>query len=267
MQNNAIDIRYTHFSSKLSDRHWVDCLYRLPEAIQQKITRYTRWQDRQAALFGKLLLLECLKEYDYLSDCLDDILFGRYGRPYLNRNVDFNIAHSGEYAICAITNAGRVGVDIEKIKTIDLSDFEQSMTAEQWKNIQAAANRHKTFYQYWTIKESALKADGRGLSFPLSEISTNGGKAKLNGSFWYLREINIAPDYSCHLATNIEHPEISVKEISFIGKGVGAFGPFGVRGKRHRAGSIELAAYGARHKAKGRRPVGGSRSVPKAFET
>jgi 4'-phosphopantetheinyl transferase len=187
----------------------------LPEAIQEKINRYKRWQDRQAALFGKLLLLECLKKYDYPSDCLNNILFDRNGRLYLDHNIDFNISHSGEYVICSIIDKGRVGVDIERIKPIELSGFEQHMTSEQWNNIKKDANGYNKFYEYWTIKESVLKADGRGLSFPLLEIDIDGKRAKLFGNTWFLREINIDSGYSCHLATNIENFEVCVKKINY----------------------------------------------------
>lgn len=210
-----IDIRYTHFSTRLSNKSWSDYFHRLPEAIQGKINRYKRWQGRQAALFGKLLLLECLKKYGYPSDCLNSILCEQHGRPYLDHKIDFNISHSSEYVVCSITDAGRIGIDIERIKTVDLADFEQCMTIEEWKKIKQAANRCRVFYNYWTIKESVLKADGRGLSFPLSQISIEGRTAKLYENIWFLREINISSDYSCHLATNVEAPELYMKEISF----------------------------------------------------
>ena len=42
-----------------------------------------------------------------------------YGRPYfLNReDISFSLSHSGEYAVCAVSTEGNVGVDIEKIPT------------------------------------------------------------------------------------------------------------------------------------------------------
>lgn len=215
MSNKAIETLYTNFGTRLSNKTWNSYSHILPEAIQEKMSRYKRWQDRQAGLFGKLLLLECLNKHGYPSNCLNNILFDQYGRPYLDDNIDFNISHSGEYVTCSITDIGKVGIDIERIKPIDLSDFEQYMTSKQWENINEAANVSKIFYDYWTIKESVLKADGRGLSIPISEINTAGNKAILHESIWFLRQIDINSDYSCHLATNIENPEIHISEIKF----------------------------------------------------
>ena len=215
MSDNDIKILHTHFSSELSNKTWNSYLHKLPEAIQGEIIRYKRWEDRQARLFGKLLLLECLKDRGYPSDYLNYIEFDKYGRPYLEHDIDFSISHSGEYVICAITDAGKLGVDIERIKPIDLSDFERYMTPEQWKKIKEDSNEYKIFYRYWTIKESVLKADGRGLSIPLLEINTDWKKAILFDSVWFLREISIESDYSCYLATNIEHSETCLKKINF----------------------------------------------------
>ena len=215
MPNNGIQIQYSRFNEKLSDQDWNMYFHSLPEAIKKRINRCQRWQDRHAVLFGRLLLLECLKKYGYPSDSLHNILFDRYGRPYLYHNIDFNISHSGEYVVCSITDEGKVGIDIEKIKPIDLADYEQYMTSEQLGNIKKDANDYNKFYAYWTIKESVLKADGRGLLVPLENIIIEGEKAILFDNKWYLNQINIGIEYCCYLASKNRNPKIDIKEHKF----------------------------------------------------
>lgn len=210
-----IKILYTHSRTRLSDRSWNRYFPRLPEVIQGKISRFKKWQDRQAGLFGKLLLMECLKAYGYSSDDINNISFDEFGRPFIAQHVDFSISHSDEFVICAMTGRGRVGIDIEKIKSISLSDFEQYMTSHQWGNIKTSSNKFRIFYSYWTSKESVLKADGRGLSVPLRDVDTDGRKAHLDESVWYITELNVGPDYSCHLATSVEFPEVHISEVRF----------------------------------------------------
>ena len=77
---------YTHFNTNLSGRSWAIYMNKLPEVFQEKIERYKRWQDKQARLFGKLLLIESLKTYGYSTDCLNNIALDQghnfIGWPY-----------------------------------------------------------------------------------------------------------------------------------------------------------------------------------------
>ncbi len=57
------------------------------------------------------------------------IVWGKnhYGKPYLNGypNYYFNISHSGEFVVCAISN-NPVGIDIEQIKQIEYEEIAKS---------------------------------------------------------------------------------------------------------------------------------------------
>ena len=51
----------------------------------------------------------------------EQIVFTSYGNPLLlNRNIDFNISHSEKIVSC-VTGDESVGVDVEKISSIDHS--------------------------------------------------------------------------------------------------------------------------------------------------
>src|ERR1044072_4992363 len=139
----------------------------MPEPLQEKNLKYLRWQDRHAHLFGKMLLGEALQKFGLDSTCLHTLQYNEYDRPYIPGDIDFNISHAGEYVLCAIGRNVRLGIDIEKIHAVDFSDFENVMTDEQWKIIKNNDNPLKTFFSYWAIKESVIKADSRGLSIPL----------------------------------------------------------------------------------------------------
>jgi len=218
---------YASFDRQFSEDVWQYYLSKIPLSLQNKILSYHRWQDRQSGLFGKLLLSEGLKLYGYSPDSLNHLSYTGFGRPYLdNSGIDFNISHSGDYVICAITDQGRIGIDIEKIKPIDLFGFERYMTPPEWKAIRESAEPYHTFYSYWTKKESAMKAYGCGLSVPLDKILIDNDKAVFYSNFFYknnmdmdmgnnlfLKEIVINISYKCHLATNIENAKIRIFEI------------------------------------------------------
>jgi 4'-phosphopantetheinyl transferase len=114
-----------------------------------------------------------------------------------------------------MTLDGRIGIDIEKNTPIKKEFFKKWMTEDEWEAIDKAYCRNREFYKYWTIKESVLKADGRGLYAPLDAIRIEKDTAILGGNIWNLREIFIDPDYICHLAADTRDFPMKLEEIGF----------------------------------------------------
>jgi len=208
---DIIQVLYSIFNREFTNKEWKNIFDYLPELVKKKIMCLHKWQDRQSKVLGYLLMCKGLMErgYDLESDYLRDHL----GRPFVNPYVDFNISHTDGCVVCALTSKGRLGIDIEKIKRIDLEDFRKSMRFEQWKQIDESKNKYKIFYDIWTKKESTLKADGRGLSFPLDKVEIQRNKAILEGKSWFLTKLDISQNYSCHLACDVKDKQIEIKEI------------------------------------------------------
>lgn len=185
----------------------------LPANMVEKAGRFRRWQDAQAYLMGKFLLINGLKAFGIGSDILHQMQYTEYNRPYLPLSIDFNISHAGRYIVCAISEQFRIGIDIEEIQDIDIEEFAAQFTGEELSAILASNNKHATFFSYWTIKEAVIKADGRGLSIPLQDIVI-GSHATVDGKIWNIHKIDIAPNYVTHLAVNTpDEVEITVETI------------------------------------------------------
>ncbi len=197
-----IKVFITSFATKLPDPIMAGYLVSLPATMQRSILSYKRWQDRQRALLAKLLLRFGLQSFGFPGESLSSIQLDTFGRPFICREVDFNISHSGNFVICAMAQGQRVGIDIEAIQNINLTDFDSAFSAEQWDAITHAPAPHTAFFNSWTKKESASKADGRGLSIPLAQIDLHKNSAKIDTSNWHLVPLHIHPAYSCHLATD-----------------------------------------------------------------
>ena len=88
------------------------------------------------------------------------------------------------------------------------------MSSEQWKLIRESANPYAAFFSLWAIKESVIKADGQGLSIPLTELHVINSKVHLYNKVWYVKEINLHKDYACCLASNKENPVMNIKKMS-----------------------------------------------------
>ena len=133
----------------------------------------------------------------------NDLEYDQNRRPYLKSSpVDFNISHSGQFVVCAVSEKMRVGIDVEFRKEVDLSDFQQTMSQSQWEMIHAAADPLDSFFWYWTVKESVIKADGRGLQIPLTEITILNDTVRYDGLKWYLNTFKLDQLHPCCLATD-----------------------------------------------------------------
>jgi 4'-phosphopantetheinyl transferase len=211
-----VQICYTRLDKKLPDFLFEEYLGLLPFPLREKNKRYLRLQDRYAHLFGKLMLLEGLKAYGFPNQVLSELQYNAYSRPYIEGNIEFNISHSGSYVICAMGKEIKLGVDIEEIKDIDFCDFEKVMTEDQWKNIYQSADPNRTFYSFWTIKESVIKGDSRGLSIPLLDIRVEDGTVEYEGQKWYLKELEIDERYCSHIAINSPDVNMEIKELDYF---------------------------------------------------
>lgn len=105
-----------------------------------------------------------------------------YGKPQLRttERVDFNVSHSGRFALIAISQVGAVGVDIEGCSDeLDVASLAPHVltSAEQ-----AAARSHAAFVERWVLKESILKALGVGISEHLQTLSVASASGGLYGA-------------------------------------------------------------------------------------
>jgi 4'-phosphopantetheinyl transferase len=197
-------ILHTTIGNRLAENHEKVLLGKLPADLQMKIKRYLRWQDAQACLLGKLLLIEGLQRFGVDGAALiHQLQHTNFGRPYLPGRIDFNISHSGDFVLCALSDQSRVGIDIEKVHDVKLSDFRSQMTDEEWRRVTGDADPTRAFFYYWTKKEAAIKAHGHGLGLPLKDVVIGNEKVAMEGADWPLFEIELSIDYVCHLVTGV----------------------------------------------------------------
>lgn len=207
-----IRILYSCFEQKLPDQELAAHLALFPVSIKNKFLKFQRWQDKQAYLFGKLLLLMGLEQFGVTCD-LEKLQYTSYCRPYINNSIDFNISHSGHYVACVLSDSYKVGIDIEQVSSINIGDFECYMLPDELDKINRSKNKSYEFYEYWTRKESVAKADGRGLSIPLKKIIIRDDVARLENATWYLKKIKLVENYVVHLASNTKYMDPIICEV------------------------------------------------------
>jgi 4'-phosphopantetheinyl transferase len=204
-----ITCNYTEITHEWNEQELADKLVLLPGNLQQEALRKRQWMDKQLAVVGKLLLLNMLKETGgNLS--LDLLKYNAYHRPYLDEGPDFNIAHSGNMVICCFADAGQVGIDIELVKNIDLNDYLDYFTPNEWNQINNYPDKYDGFYDFWTRKEAVLKAIGTGFHTPLSSVDVSDESLIYDNITYYIRPVAVNGECKCHLACTVAHSEIKV---------------------------------------------------------
>ena len=119
--------------------------------------------------------------------------------------------------VCAIGAGIKLGIDVEGIKPVDFDHFRDVMTIEQWDIINRSKSPLKTFFTYWAIKESVIKADRRGLSIPLTDIHVTNDFVDYDNERWYLTCLKLGEGYSCFLAANQNDPIINIQYKAYPG--------------------------------------------------
>ena len=112
------------------------------------------------------ILAEILRD-DYHIKEMPEILRDEMGKPYLKDGIlQFNVSHSGEYLAIAISEKP-VGVDIQGPKEIKEGLYRKVVQREETDLI--GTDRKKDFIRLWTLKESFVKAEGKGLRISLKD--------------------------------------------------------------------------------------------------
>ena len=149
-----------------------------------------------------------------------------HGKPGLagNQDLHFNLSHTDDAVIIAVTRAGQVGVDVERVRENldpqELADRFFSRQESEWLRSQPAPERFSSFFACWTAKEAYIKACGGGLSMGLADFSViphqdrEQLELQLHGKSndrrrWSMWRLDLGPDL--HSALAIEGQNVSLR--------------------------------------------------------
>ena len=152
------------------------------EDRKQKILRYKLVESRRQSLGAGLLLRWALQRHGVMPEKLS---YGAKGKPEAE-GLFFNLSHSGQWAVCAISD-GPVGCDVEEIAAVRDGVAERFFTQKEveYLNRFDGEERAAAFFRLWTLKESYMKMTGEGLSLGLDRFEfdlTGQPKVKRDGA-------------------------------------------------------------------------------------
>jgi 4'-phosphopantetheinyl transferase len=101
---------------------------------------------------------------------------GPRGKPYLpGHDLEFNLSHSRDHAVLALSRLGPVGIDVEFLdRQVDVGGLAKTCFDPvecAVLNSLSEEDRVLRFFAFWTAKEARMKLTGEGMALPPRQIS------------------------------------------------------------------------------------------------
>jgi 4'-phosphopantetheinyl transferase len=191
--------------------------------------RFVFARDRHRYLVTRALVRTVLSRYADVAPEQWTFAANPYGRPEIATppgpaaDLSFNVSHTSSLIVLAVSRRRAVGVDTENTRT---GDAPVGIAGRFFAPGEVAAlhalpkeQQARRFFEYWTLKESYIKARGMGLSIRLDKfslrfvgdrhvaLSIDADQGDLP-SRWRLWQFALAGDYlTAVCAERIEHDE------------------------------------------------------------
>ena len=157
-------------------------LKNISEEQREKVLAFKNEKDQARSLISAYLI-NSLSNEKVMKKCM--------GKPYFENGPYFNVSHSGQYIVMAISE-NEVGVDIEENVEKDMSSLVRIFNETEAKMIK----EHADFYYLWCAKESLIKCFGGSVgqikevpSLPLNGLKTFKGKDYQSQTFLFDKHI------------------------------------------------------------------------------
>lgn len=144
-------------------------------------TKFFFAHDRKRFLITRAMVRSVLSRYAAVAPQDWRFSANRYGRPHIENSgaaihdLVFNLSHTQGLIALAVARNRVLGIDVESLSAREFSEgiahhFFSPAEVADFKCL-SAERQPQRFFEYWTFKESYIKARGMGLSLPLDRFS------------------------------------------------------------------------------------------------
>lgn len=166
---------YQYNIRDLSDESYIHYYSLMSEEKKRRVDRFRFEDDKKRTVVGEMLARRAISEWCGVPE--ESVVFetAEHGKPYARKlNVEFNISHSADMVVCVVDD-NPIGVDIEKIRPIDLNTAKRIFGEEEIRYIFECIpdiddyNDYRNdavmqrFFELWTKKEAFGKLLGIGI--------------------------------------------------------------------------------------------------------
>lgn len=161
-----------------------------------------------------------------LADCLDShpaairFMRNKQGKPFLkDRELEFNVSHSRDRLLIAVSAGRAVGIDIEfRREGINMDSIVRRWFAPaEQQAFQTSENKIEVFFDVWSKKEAYVKALGEGIYKDLNTfavpIGGNPGSPLIgNDAGWFFQGLEIDPDYASAVVSQTPAVPVEIRD-------------------------------------------------------
>jgi 4'-phosphopantetheinyl transferase len=171
---------YSIAISEVCNKDFLDHAMGFLDVDELQALEQIRCNKRQVEyLATRALVRVMLSRHTGLNPKIFKFLKNQYGKPEILYptipTLDFSISHSMDFIICACVFNAKIGVDIENtnraVDAVALANQLFSADEYSWLSKTPPLQQQSYFFDYWTLKESYIKAQGMGFSLPLESFS------------------------------------------------------------------------------------------------
>jgi 4'-phosphopantetheinyl transferase len=237
MFSNDIHL-YFSYPEHISDPGLLCCYESLLSADERaRMARFHFARNRHQYLVTRALIRTSLSAYYPIEPAAWQFGKNRYGKPEIsypdaNLTIRFNLSHTLGLTVCAIAHHHDIGVDVEDSQRSTRASFSSLgsyFTEQEIEDLGKVSEdqQQQRFFDYWTLKESYIKARGGGLSIPLSKFSFRFQANKLMGfsvhpdlqddaECWQFWRIPLADRYRIALAIKSKDTDFKVTAVNSV---------------------------------------------------
>jgi len=185
-------IHLARLHTVVAPKRFSEYLALLDREERNRLRRFHFERDRHLFAASHAFLRQTLSRYVKIPPDQLRFVVNRYGKPSLDCHskeavIHFNLSHTSDLVVVAVNADGEIGVDVERLdRNVDLLETgDLVFSREESADLRATppTGRLLRFFQYWTLKEAYLKAQGQGFSAAPNRFTVHfvpGGRAALS---------------------------------------------------------------------------------------
>lgn len=154
---------------------------------RERVKRYRLVGDKKRSILAGLMTRYFLGNAEILKN--------EYGKPFLSDGRFFNISHSGDYVLFALSDS-EIGCDIEQFHYVNAVRTGRTVfTDDEMNLLLSGTDRLGTFFNLWTKKESLLKCMGEGFHRSAKSVDVRSDVFEEKGKSYFMKTWNFS-DYT-----------------------------------------------------------------------
>jgi 4'-phosphopantetheinyl transferase len=165
---------------RIDDPRLLEAYWGLLDGREREKQRRFRFERHQRQyLVSHALVRLTLSRYAPVAPGAWAFATNAYGRPEVQgewgTRLRFNLSHTDGMALVAVGTGAELGADVEDAEregeTVDIADHYFAASEVAALRALPPERQRGRFFEYWTLKESYIKARGAGLSLPLDQFA------------------------------------------------------------------------------------------------